>query len=501
LAELLAVTVPGKRELALAFVVLGLIGAALFGPQVAGGGFYWDDWQNAANTHFSLEPGLFGALDRATERPVFAYRPVLTTLLVFEHKAFGDHVWLHIALAVLFGVLVAWSLYLLLRTVGFGRLDSGAPAALLLAFPWVDSTRFWATASYDALAVALYLCGLTLAVRGLRERRRWMTIASLILYLAASWTYEIVIVGVLASVAVYLAVAPRRDALRRFGLDALLAALALALVASGTTRDPQSLGDQVDHAGRIASQSFSLLARALVPVGEVPGLVGALVLAGLAALAWRRGVDRWLVTAALGALFVAAGYALFIPALPHYLPLEPGTTNRMNVLAAVGFVVLVYALVRTLAGPRTWLVLVAWALIGAGYVVKVAGDEGDWRRSARLQQQVLASLPVFAPTGTTFYTFGAPTFAAAGVPVFSLPFDLRAAVRLRFDNASLAAYPLAERSGLSCGRLGLHPTGGSYGPAQTEEYGHAVLVDVPRRRAIPIDDRADCLRWQARVGG
>jgi hypothetical protein len=479
-------------------MVLLLAGAALFGPQVVDGGFYWDDWQNAANTHFSREPGLFGTLEGATERPVFEYRPVLTTLLALEHSAFGLHVWLHLAMAALFGVLVAWALYLLLRTLGFTTLDSAVPAALLLAFPWVDSTRFWATASYDTLAVALYLFGLVLAVRALRSGRAWLTVASLGLYLLASWTYEIVTVGVLASVAVYLLVAPRRAALRRFALDALLVAIALALVASGTTRDPQSLGDQVDHAGVIASQSFSLLARALVPVGSVPGVVAAVVLAAALLLGWRRR-DRWFAAAALGALFVAAGYVLFIPALPHYQPLEPGTTNRMNVLAAVGFVVLVYALLRIATGERRFVALVLCGLIGVGYVVKVIEDRGGWERSADLQAQVLAAVPRGAP-GTTFYTFGAPTFAAPGVPVFSLPFDLKAAVRLRFDDASLAAYPLAARSGIVCGKLGLYPTGGSYGPVHGERYGSAVLVDVPHRRAIPIRNRAECLPWQARLG-
>ena len=78
---------PLRRELTLAAVGLALLGALVYGPQVAHGGLYWDDWQNAANVHFAREPGLFGALDQATERPVFGYRPVLTTLLVLEYSA------------------------------------------------------------------------------------------------------------------------------------------------------------------------------------------------------------------------------------------------------------------------------------------------------------------------------------------------------------------------------------------------------------------------------
>jgi hypothetical protein len=499
------VTVPARRELTLAFVAFLLLGAALFGPQVANGGFYWDDWQNAANTHFAREPGLFGALDRATERPVFGYRPVLTTLLVVEHEAFGPHQWLHLAMALVFGVLTAWSLYLLLRTLGFGKLDSGVPAALLLAFPWTDSTRMWATASYDTLAVTLYLLGLVLAVRGLRERRRLFTVASLVLYLLASWTYEVVTVGVLVSVALYLVVAPRRDALRRFALDACVVALALALVISGTTRDPQSLSAQAHHARVIAEQAFALLGRALVPVGDVPWTVGALLLVavgGVGAYAARRRPElrRWLAAAGLGGLLVAAGYVLFVPALPHYQPLEPGTTNRMNVLAAAGSAVLVFALVRIATAWRPALAVVLCTAIGAGYAVHVIDDRGGWERSAREQQRVLASIPR-PPPRTTVYTFRAPTFVAPGVPAFSLPFDLKAAVRLRFHNPSLAAYPIPGRGGIVCGRYTLYPTGGTYGRNEQVGYGGALFVDVPAQRAIPIRSRADCLTWRARLTG
>lgn len=498
-------TVPARRELALAFVAFLLVGAALFGPQVANGGFYWDDWQNAANTHFSREPGLFGALDRATERPVFGYRPVLTTLLVLEHEAFGMHAWLHLAMAVLFGVLTAWALYLLLRTLGFGRLDSGAPAALLLAFPWTDSTRMWATASYDTLAVALYLIGLVLAVRGLRERRQRLTVASLVMYLLASWMYEVVTVGVLVSVALYLVVAPRRDALRRFALDAGVVAVALALVVSGTTRDPQSLPDQADHARVIADQAFALLGRALVPVGSVPGVVGLLMLVtilggGMYAARREPELRRWLAAAGLGGLLVIAGYVLFVPALPHYQPLEPGTTNRMNVLAAAGYAVLVYALVRLATAWRPALAGVVCLAIGVGYVVQVIDDRGGWERSAREQERVLSSIPR-PPPRTTVYTFRAPTFAAPGVPVFSLPFDLKAAVRLRFDNPSLAAYPIPARGGIVCGLYTLYPTGGTYGPDESAGYGATWFVDVPRERVVPITSRAECLAWRARLTG
>src|SRR3712207_7849415 len=49
-------------------------------------------------------------------------------------------------------------------------------------------------------------------------------------------------------------------------------------------------------------------------------------------------------------LFRSAGYLLFVPAARYYEPLSPGTINRMNVLAAVGYVVVVCALVRLASG-------------------------------------------------------------------------------------------------------------------------------------------------------
>jgi hypothetical protein len=489
------VITPSRRELAVAFLALLALGAALFGPQVADGGFYWDDWQNAANVHVAGDPGLFASLDRGTLRPVFGYRPALTVMLVVEHWALGTDKHLHLAMALLFGVLTAWALYLLLRTCGLALLEAAAPAALLLVFPWTDSTRMWATASFDTLAVALYLLGLVLAVRGLRAagRRRSLLVAgSLALYLAASWTYEVVTVAILCSLALYLSVAPRRDALRRFLLDLGVVAVALAVVATGTSRTPQSLGTQVDHAGTLASQSFSLLARALVPVGPVPGWVGALLLVALCAWGLARGERRWVAVAGFGALTVAAGYALFVPAALYYEPLAPGTTNRMNVLAAVGFALVVYALARLLARRPVWAAALC-VVIGAGWVVKVADDQSGWQRSARLQAQVLSALP--DPGGpATFYTFGEPTFAAPGVPVFSLPFDLKAALRLKFHTHRLAAYPLAHGTAIHCTADLVYPTGGTYSRIHGARYGEAYFVDVPTRRVIPIRSRADCLR-------
>ena len=490
-----------RRDLTLAALFLTLLGAVTFGPQVVHGGFYWDDWQNAANVHFTPEPGLFSALDQATERPVFGYRPVLTTMLVVEYKLLGLHKHAFLLVAALFGVATAWALYLLLRTLGLRPPEAIVPSALLLLFPWCDSTRMWNTASFDTLAVTLYLLGLALAVRALRSGSRRLHAASLVLYLLAAWTYEIVAIGVLAAGAVYLLVAPPRAALRRLAFDVAIAALALGVVATGTTRTPLPLSEQIRHAGTLAEQSFSLLARALVPVGSVPGIVGALLLvAALGIGLWRHAERRYLAAAGLGALGVAVGYVLFIPAARYYEPLAPGTTNRMNVLAAVGFVVLVSALVRLAAGRVGALVVL---LIAVGYFVQIRSDQDGWRRSAEVQSQVLSAVRTTLPSPprhATIYTFSAPGFVAPGVPAFSLPFDLRAAVRLEYDDGTLSAYPIRGLDTIRCTATGLYPHGGTYGPVHGARYGSAWFVSVPRRRAFRVDSRAQCVSLRARLG-
>jgi hypothetical protein len=339
-----------------------------------------------------------------------------------------------------------------------------------------------------------------LAVSALRAPppARVRTALSLVLYLLASWTYEVVTIPILASVALYLAVAPRRAAVRRWVLDVGVVAVALLVVVTGTSRTPEPLSTQVHHAGTLASQTFSLLARALVPVGDVPGVVGAIVLVAACVYGWLRGDRRWVVVAGLGALLVVCGYVLFVPAAPYYQPLSPGTVTRMNVAAAAGYAVLVYALVRLLVGSRPWLAAGLCVLILAGYVVKVADDQDGWQRSARVQAQVLDAIPRPSVAGTTYYTVGAPKYVAPGIPAFSLPFDLKAALRLRDHTHLVAAYPLSGANRIVCGPDSLYPTGGSYTRAHGAAYGHAVFVDVPARRATAVRSRADCLRLRPR---
>jgi hypothetical protein len=80
------------------------------------------------------------------------------------------------------------------------------------------------------------------------------------------------------------------------------------------------------------------------------------------------------------------------------------------------------------------------------------------------------------------------------VPTFSLPFDLRAAVRLEYDLPLLKAYPIRGFDVIRCEPDRLYPVGGSYGPVHGAAYGEAYFVDVRRRTAERVDDPAECRR-------
>jgi len=56
--------------------------------------------------------------------------------------------------------------------------------------------------------------------------------------------------------------------------------------------------------------------------------------------------------ACLGALCVGAGYVLFVPALPHYQPLEPGTIYALGGLPTSG---VEDRIAKSLDGGKTWL--------------------------------------------------------------------------------------------------------------------------------------------------
>lgn len=525
---------PTARELAVALLLLAAVGAAAYGSHVAGGGFYSDDWPNAADYRFRAEPGVAGALDHALGLRFFDYRPLSALAIAGSHGLLGVRPTAHLAAAIGIGVLASACFFWLLRSLRVERIHAGAIAALVLVFPWSDSTRLWPTASINGLAVCLWALGVVVALRGLRASGRRAVVihaGALCLYVLSILTYELAAGPVLVAVLLYGLRSPWRAALRRFGADALAVALTVAVVALNTPRTPQPLDVQLDHVGRIAREVWSLLADAAIPLWSVPTLLFTAVVLALVAIAVvlarradppaRPELRRWLWAAGVAAAALPACYLLIVPAYPHFSPLTPGIINRVNLFAALALVTLVYALamvggavaagaLRRSARWSAGLAGIAILLIGAGYVVRLEEDKSEWRRSTVIQERVRAALDRMAPPpGSTVYAFGSPIYAAPGVPVFR-HVELSAAAALDLGDPSVAAYPMYPGTAFRCTAHGLYPASDGYGnrtaatpPSEflveaRETYGSAFFLDARSGRVERIEDQGACRTAQAR---
>jgi len=524
------------RELALALIGLAVLGAAAYGSHVADGGFYSDDWANAdLYRAFGHDYGDTAAASRF----ILGSKPLLGYLLPIPHAIFGTDPEGHLALAVVLGVLTAGCAYAALRVLGLDRLASGSIAGLTLLFPWSDSLRLWPTASLNSVAICLYLLGLILALKGLERPGRAgiaMHIAGVCLYVASILTYEVTWAVALASVCLYAWRSSWRTALRRWPLDILGVGAAVAYSASNTIRPISPLHDQIAAIPEMARGAATLLANALVPLGTSHAFVGVAILAIVGASAWylRRGrptpaiqaeIRTWLSITAGAALLVAAAYLVFLPS-QGWDPLGGGLTNRINALAAIPMCALVYAIVSLLStlvvsqtrggiGLIRALSVGAAALIAIGYLVKLDADKGAWARATVEQERVLAALEALPelPPAATVYAGGFPGQTAQAVPVFSDPWSLNSAARIRRSSRTLRAYPVYPGATFQCTRDGVEPTslpspGGPLnaldvpgplryppfysGPDRGTEYGKAVMLFVPTRTRIRISSNAEC---------
>ena len=498
--------------------MLALVAAAVFGPHVSGAGFLQDDWDLQSQSRFAPEPGLLGAYEQAASMRFFDYRPVVSIVFATTHELLGLNVAGHLALAVAIGVLVSLLFYRLLRTLTIERLPAGLMALLSLLYPFSDTTRLWAAGGVNNLGVVLYLLATLVALRGLRSggrRAALLHAAALVLYVLSVLTYQVAAAAAMLSGLVYALRAPWRAVLPRWALDVVAVGAATALVAFNAPRRIQTLESQLDHALEIARQSFSLLAWTAWPLGSPRPLGAAAIAVALVAAALvvarrrapgdplRAQLRRWLLVAGGGVLVVGAGYAMIAPADPFFVPLTPGTANRVNGVPAFGFVIVVYALAMLLGllllGARRAAALPAIALSAAlalAYVVRLSESEAAWAESWRLQREVLGAIERGLPTprgGATVFTFGHPIDSAPGIAVFR-QLDLKPAVKVALGDPGVTAWPVLPGTTFACGRDRLYPTNNRYGTANAAVYGRAHFIDVASGRSERIDSRAECER-------
>jgi hypothetical protein len=506
---------------ALAAVGLLLVGLMVFGPYVRHGGFIDDDWATQALSHFTGFSGTFSYIFSLDTR-----RPLQALYAAVVGAALGGHQHWHIAVSVGIWMLNTVLVLLVLRELRAGLLTATAVAALVLLFPFADSLWLWASGGSPDTAVALWLLGLLVALHALRARKRgwaWHVLASALMA-ASVLAYEATLVVAALSGALYLLMAPRRVALRRWVVDIGAIAVAVLLFSSQLidwngvdVHQTESLQYTLNHAKIILDQGLSVGAASFVPSGAPnrwPVLAVLLVLVCVAGLVAGRTSDavlardlkRHLMLAGGGLVVTIGGWAMFAPADVYYSPATLGVGNRVNLIAAIGLAALVVAsaqlAVKTaLAGTPTLrrnvgalLVLGAVVIVAAGYLSRLGVDKGAWTRSDSERYVVLTSLrrdvPRLSP-GSTVIATGFPVWEAPGVPVFATSWDLNGAVQLLWNDYSLQAWPMGPPpDGLRCTGAGVTvQVSSGYPPAA---YGKAVLVNVGNGEKFAVNSLREC---------
>jgi hypothetical protein len=420
--------------------------------------------------------------------------------------------------------------YALMRRVGLAPLHAGAIAALVLLFPWSDSTRLWAMASFNQIAVILWALGVLIALRGLRERgRRAVALhaAALVMYVLATLMYELAGGLVVISALFYLFRGTWRQAAVRWLPDLAVAYLALDYVKQNTLPRPVlPFSQALDHASTIVGQSFTLLARTAFPFGVparnvVVGLIAIALAAGL--VAWLRApatdplradLRRWLIVAAAGAVVVLAGYLTIAPAY-YGAPLDAGIENRVNMIAAFGYVAIAYSaaavagllVVRRAGRPPRLAVALPLALsllMALGFLAKLGTDKRAYDAAYAQGQRTLGGIAraygqAGPPHGSTTYAFGFASFQAPGIPVFAWVWDMPGAMKVSFQDPSLGAFPILPGTTWQCNAKSMYPVSPyGTGPGETGQYGNSWFVDATAGVAQRIDSKAECESAQQR---
>jgi hypothetical protein len=430
------------------------------------------------------------------------------------------HMGLHLAWAATLGIVASGLLFGVLRTAGLPRLDAWLIAALVLVFPWFDAIRMWMTASQVTLGVALYLAGLWVALVALRRRSWRLHGASLALFALSLLTYEIALALIAVSGALYAALVGWRAARTRWPADVAVALAGAVWIASQTNRATSSVPEELRHLKLIVTGAGTLLGRAGIAVGPRRTTLALALLAGAALLAvavWRR--DRgdagpgasmapWLCLGAAGLVVAACGWAPFIPADPYYTPSVYGMTNRVNGLAGVGLVMVVYAACgvagslavrfgarrRPTAGRAVTALLAC--LLGLAYVHVIDRHADIWEQAFRAELagvgQMKTQFPDL-PHGTTLFTSGYPANQTLGVPIYAATWDVDGVVKVQYRDSSLRAYPVLPGTHLACGPSSVRLVGPGADGIEAS-FPTARFLDVGSGRTATPRDAAECRR-------
>jgi hypothetical protein len=507
------------REVLLAAGGLAVLAALVLGPHVLHGGFYLDDWADAAGFRYPPGGQTFGN-ELSYFWDIFHYRPIVALYTPLKYFVFGTHMGWILAWTAFLAVLTGALLYGVLRTLGVPWFHAWPIAALTVVYPWFDSIRLWGSANPPPVSIALMLAGLWIALWGLSRDSWRIHLLAALLYLVSILTYEITLPLIAVFGGLYVLRVGWRKARLRWAIDLVVVAIGAVWDKTQTTRAVSGVSAALDHLREIVSGGEEIAARTVSPLGAEPhtGLALAFVAVVLAVglIVWRWAPERaergpgwglreWLLLAGGGILVAALGWVIFIPADPYYTPTIFGETNRVNALAGIGLVIAAYAalgivatLVARLVRQRAWavpLTLALACLLGAAYVHVLERHIGLWDDAFRTEtaaaDRMQRQFP-HLPPGTTVFTTDYPAYLTLGVPIFAVTWDLNGMVKLRYHDGSLAAYPLIEGEQLVCGRRAV-VLRGAEGTVAESPYGLARLLDLGTGRNTTPSTRRGCL--------
>jgi hypothetical protein len=469
------------KELLFAWAALAALGVALYLPHVIHGGFYLDDWGNASGVLFDPGGNSFSqVIERYVDFTVF--RPVLVLYVPLTYWIFGLHMWIHLAFASFLAIAVAALLYAVARELRLPWVHALVISALVLAYPWFDSTRLWPTGDQVALTTAIALGGLWVALVGLRRDSWKWHVGATALYLLSILTYEITLLVIPAFGLLYLLRGDWARAKWRWAADLVVVAIGGAWNLTHTAHATHGLSGDLEHLRAIVDGGSEILGLTALPVGQVHTTrvlvaIGLVLAAGLISLliparvrsepkGLGMSMPGWLVCAAVGLVLVILGWLIFVPADPYYTPVIWGMSNRVNGIAGIGCVILVYAtfgvlgsLLLRLFGRRgvalgLVVTLALGCAVGVGYLTVMRRHIGIWNAAWDAEEVALQKIKHQYPTlrpGTTLFVTNSPANQTLGVPIFGATYDLNAAIKVEYEDAHLTAEPLLPGTGYICG--------------------------------------------------
>lgn len=501
------------------FVGLGLVGLALgiYLPFAVKAGWYYDDWGLLQAAHAA--GGRASWIDRfnACEQVVSDGRKLECTFNVTEYQLFGSHRAAYALVSIGLLVLMAVLVYAILRRCRLAWPWAAAAGALLIVFPGSDSSRLWPVGSNGQYVFCLALIGIVIALSALRRPARWpqllLHVIAALLFIAALFTYEIVLPLIAVTGLIYWAAYRDRRALWRGAVDLGIAGafvlyrLVFAPVdqASGFVVH-RTLRNDLGRAWTLLKTAWSTWQQTFAPGWGGFAAIAVVLLAATICFTripdFRRRLRPWF--ALLAASIAVAGISAlsFLTANDLYLLDLDGTFNRLNLpgsfayaCAFVALLGLVYELVRRFL-PRRGFALAAVGAIAAASVWNQLGissaHKRAWEVSWSEQRTALAGYRVAVrglPSDARLIGMGAPLYEDGFVPVFAATWDLQGAIAYTTAVKPPAAMPLDPA--LQCGASGLVSNGAVQMPYRVPGQ-PLYFIDAQRRAAIAVDSQMGC---------